>query len=61
LGGRHPPKPRVKRLREFSPESMQAHWASGLQDIECSLVNESWRLLVSDGHVCMTYDLHREM
>ena len=46
---------------EFSPESMQTHWASGLQDIEHTLTNESWLQLAPDGREFMTYDLHREM
>jgi len=44
---------------EFSPQSMQEHWSSGLLDIQRTLANESWLQLPPEGKEFVTHDHHR--
>ena len=44
---------------EFSPQSMQEHWSSGLLDIERSLEHPEWLQLPPEDKEFVTHDCHR--
>lgn len=45
---------------EFSVGSMQQHWSSGMDDMQCTLAEPQWFELPSTEHPFVTHDVHCE-